>query len=171
MTFDDCERRYRKDLFNFAYRLTGSVQESDDLTQTTLINAHRKFSDFRNECDTRTWLFYILRNAWRDAVRAKRRQRVVSFDGIDSGTEYAEYFHAPDPFIDTDAWNMTINILDRMPQTYKEAILASIHQENDADAAKSLGLSLSNFKSRLGRGRSYARSMIQSSGMILANTA
>jgi RNA polymerase sigma-70 factor, ECF subfamily len=65
--------RYRRELQLHCYRLTGSLADSEDLTQETFLRAWRSRESFRGEAPLRAWLYRIATNACLDALRTRRR--------------------------------------------------------------------------------------------------
>jgi RNA polymerase sigma-70 factor, ECF subfamily len=47
----------RRELLAYCYRLTGSVQDAEDLVQEAMLNAWRSYERFRGESTVRTWLY------------------------------------------------------------------------------------------------------------------
>src|SRR5690242_5259852 len=69
-------------LYRYAYRLTGSNADAEDLAQETFCKAQLNFAQLRDRSRARPWLFSILRNAYLHRVRADRQQPCVSLEGI-----------------------------------------------------------------------------------------
>ena len=57
----------------------GDRQSADDLTQETYLRAFGALHRFEGRSSIRTWLLAIARRVCADAVRARRRRRVVLF--------------------------------------------------------------------------------------------
>ena len=57
-------------VYRYAYRLTGTVQDAEDMTQKVFLAAQRKIGQLRKMDSARNWLFAILRNCF-----LKDRQR------------------------------------------------------------------------------------------------
>ena len=49
-------------VFRYAYRLTGSVPDAEDLTQQVFLKAQERLHQLRRAGSARSWLFAILRN-------------------------------------------------------------------------------------------------------------
>ncbi len=62
---------YREDSYRFAYRLTGTHQDADDLLQETWMRAFQSIGDFAVRSEFRTWLWRIMLGCAVD----RRRQR------------------------------------------------------------------------------------------------
>src|SRR5512137_2607027 len=68
---------HQKRLFALAFRLTGSLQEAEDLSQEAFIKAYRSIALFRGEAGMATWLHRITVNLFLDSRRklARRMER------------------------------------------------------------------------------------------------
>ena len=62
---------YHAQLYRYAYRLTGSVPDAEDLTQQTFLIAQRKSDQVRDPQKVRAWLFTILRSCFLKSLRKK----------------------------------------------------------------------------------------------------
>jgi RNA polymerase sigma-70 factor (TIGR02960 family) len=65
---------YRRELQLHVYRIVGSVQDSEDLLQETLLAAWRGLGQFEGRASVRAWLYRIATNRSLDALRASRRR-------------------------------------------------------------------------------------------------
>ena len=72
--FSGLVERYRPELQVHCYRMLGSLEDSEDLTQETFLRAWRKRTGFKGRSTFRAWLYRIATNACLD-VLAKRRRR------------------------------------------------------------------------------------------------
>src|SRR5438477_8307731 len=69
-------------LYRYAYRLSGSSQQAEDLTQETFCLAQSKLHQLREPERAKSWLFSILRNAYLHHVRTTKQEKQVSLDGV-----------------------------------------------------------------------------------------
>ncbi len=71
-------------LYRYAYRLTGSTADAEDLTQQTFLIAHQKLTTKEADC-VRGWLLAVLRRTYLKAAKRSRPVRLlqVAFE-IDS---------------------------------------------------------------------------------------
>jgi RNA polymerase sigma-70 factor (ECF subfamily) len=71
--FAEHVERHRRELQVHCYRMTGSLQDSEDLTQETFLRAWRSRESFRGEAPFRAWLYRIATNTCLDALKARPR--------------------------------------------------------------------------------------------------
>src|SRR5438105_3091411 len=69
-------------LYRYAYRLTGSAADAEDLTQEAFCKAQLHFAQLRDPDRAKPWLFSILRNAYLHRMRSARQQTCVSLNGV-----------------------------------------------------------------------------------------
>jgi RNA polymerase sigma-70 factor (ECF subfamily) len=62
----------RRELLRFCYRLSGSVQDAEDLVQEAMLRGWRSYARFRGEATVRTWLYRIATNAYLSSTRRRR---------------------------------------------------------------------------------------------------
>ncbi|MCM3208016.1 RNA polymerase sigma factor [Paenibacillus illinoisensis] len=53
---------YGNDVWNYAYFLTRSTEQADEISQQVFIRAYSGIKHFRGECSLKTWLLTITRN-------------------------------------------------------------------------------------------------------------
>jgi RNA polymerase sigma-70 factor (ECF subfamily) len=71
--------RHRRELQIHCYRMLGSVEDSEDLLQETLLRAWRRRSSYEGRSTFRAWLYKIATNACLDYLRGRPR-RVLPYD-------------------------------------------------------------------------------------------
>src|SRR3954471_11591969 len=69
-------------LYRYAYRLSGSSADAEDLTQEAFGKALAHLPQLREPERAKAWLFRILRNLYLHKVRDQKRHRVVPLDAV-----------------------------------------------------------------------------------------
>jgi RNA polymerase sigma-70 factor, ECF subfamily len=75
--------RHRQELQVYCYRMLGSFHEAEDLVQETFERAWRAIDRVEASASLRAWLYRIATNACLDALRQRRRRRVLPFEVMD----------------------------------------------------------------------------------------
>src|SRR5215207_6422687 len=100
------------DLYRYAFRLSGSSADAEDLTQETFVKAQAHLDQLRSPDRARPWLFSILRNAYLHRTRDERRVAVVPLDGVGDLPE-----PLPDPLPEIDPEQLQ-RALRELPEVY-----------------------------------------------------
>src|SRR5438270_9338797 len=69
-------------LYRYAYRLSGSTADAEDLTQEAFCKAQLQLHQLRDEARAKPWLFSILRNGYLHRLRSDAHHKKVSLDAI-----------------------------------------------------------------------------------------
>jgi RNA polymerase sigma-70 factor (ECF subfamily) len=72
--FSALVERHRRELQVHCYRMLGSLDEAEDLTQETFLRAWRKRASFQGRSSFRAWLYRIATNACLDALEKRPRK-------------------------------------------------------------------------------------------------
>ena len=75
--FRELVEPYRRALRVHAYRMLGSFDDADDVTQDTLLRVWRSLGRFEQRASLRTWLFRIATNACLDEIERRPRRPVL----------------------------------------------------------------------------------------------
>src|SRR5262245_20230033 len=89
---DLVERHYAL-LYRYAYRLTGSAADAEDLTQQAFLTAQMRLHQLRDESCARSWLFTIVRNTF---LKDQRSPSHVSLPMLDCVPEPAIHDELPE---------------------------------------------------------------------------
>lgn len=83
MTAQDFKQRFmphHRLLYKVAYRLTGNVQDAEDLLQDTYLKLWLKRDDLTEEAETQAYLVMLMRNLFLDQRRLKRIDTSADID-------------------------------------------------------------------------------------------
>lgn len=88
--FGQLVERYSGRVFGFFCRCLGDHQEAEDLTQEVLLRLFRSRQRYQPRARFSTWIFHIMQNVARNALRFRRRHPSVRLP--DAG---GEHLHSP----------------------------------------------------------------------------
>jgi RNA polymerase sigma-70 factor, ECF subfamily len=152
-------------LRRYARALTRDESRADDLVQETLVRAIAKQHFWRWGSNLRAWLFTIMHHQNADLVRRSVREgRAVEIDDTvalpgtrPSGTA------ATDP-----AWRLSVRDLDRalarIREEQRQVILLIALESTYEEAATILDVPIGTIRSRLSRGRTALRMLMDRKG-------
>jgi RNA polymerase sigma-70 factor (ECF subfamily) len=73
-TFEELVAPLRREIFAHCYRMTGSVQDAEDLVQETYLRAWRAMHSFEHRSSLRTWLYRIATNTCLTHLESRKRR-------------------------------------------------------------------------------------------------
>jgi RNA polymerase sigma-70 factor (ECF subfamily) len=139
-------------LYRYAYRLTGSVADAEDLTQQTFLIAHQKLSQVREPAGARSWLFAVLRRVY---LRSQRKTRRLPLAGSTFDIEAVPDEIIDDLIIDREALQAAI---DELPDPYKLVLMSYYFEDlSYREIAERFELPVGTVMSRLSRAKSHLR--------------
>ena len=142
-------------LYRYAYRLTGSAADAEDLTQDTFCQAQLKLEQLRDPNRSKAWLFSILRNAYLHRIRAEKHLHLVSLDSL---SEFAEPLHEPLPEIEPERLQQA---LDELPEVFRTPVILFYFEEfSYRDIAEQMELPMGTVMSRLARAKAHLRARL-----------
>jgi RNA polymerase sigma-70 factor (ECF subfamily) len=146
-------------LYRYAYRLSGSTADAEDLTQEAFGKAFTRMGQLREPERVKAWLFRILRNLYLHKVRDEKRHRVVPLDAVGDmpGREADE-----SPEIDSARLQKALDELDEGFRT--PLILFYFEEFSYRDIAEQMDLPIGTVMSRLARAKAYLRAKLCPSG-------
>jgi RNA polymerase sigma-70 factor (ECF subfamily) len=73
--FNEIVARYKTKIYNYLYRMVGSAEDAEDLTQEVFVRMYTSIGAFRAEASLSTWLFRIAGNLCVDSYRRKKKEK------------------------------------------------------------------------------------------------
>jgi RNA polymerase sigma-70 factor (ECF subfamily) len=168
-SFAQLMRLHEKQIYNFTYRMLGSVGEAEDLTQDIFIAAFRGIRSFRGEAKFSTWLYRIALNQARNRIKYLSRRKFFARQttradyGGNTAPESPEGLadSAPTP----EQWTMTKDLAAQVqeclnqipPQARQILILRDVQGFSYEELSDMLSVKPGTVKSRLHRARAAMR--------------
>lgn len=147
-------------LRRFAWSLTGSRDEGDDLVQSGLAKALASLDRFEAGTRLDAWMFRILRTTWIDRLRARKRHATVTDPEAVAAVSDAGAGQRA-----SEARMMLAKVRDAMralPEEQREVLaLVAIEGLPYRDAAETLGVPIGTVMSRLARARARLARMVE----------
>jgi RNA polymerase sigma-70 factor (ECF subfamily) len=169
--FTDLVRANTGRLLAVARRMLRQEQEAQDAVQEAFVCAFKALGSFEGHCRLSTWLHRIAVNACLMRLRRRERKPEESIDTFLPA--YQADGHTVEQF---EKWDdsalsrlereetraLVRRAIDRLPETYRTALLLRDIEELDSDeAAELLGITPNALKIRVHRARQALRTLLQ----------
>jgi RNA polymerase sigma-70 factor (ECF subfamily) len=139
-------------VYRYAFRLTGTTCDAEDLTQQTFLAAHVSLSQLRQPENARAWLFTILRHSY---GRMRSKRLAVPVSRLDINLDSLPDDVPDDPVIDQERLQQAIN---ELPDDFKLVLLMFYFEEcSYREIAERLSLPTGTVMSRLARAKARLR--------------
>jgi RNA polymerase sigma-70 factor (ECF subfamily) len=135
-------------LRRFARTLARNAHDADDLVQVAVERALSRIDQWRPGTSLLSWLFGIVRNAWLDEARARRR-RLRIFTSDEDGA------HVSDPAVQSNEQRLAIDAaMAQLPDDQRLVVgLVLVEGFSYKEAAEVLEVPMGTLTSRLARAR------------------
>ena len=179
--FSDLVVHYERFVYNTAVRvLSASGQSSDladDIAQDSFIKAWRNLTQFRGECTFSTWLFRVTVNTAKDAIRSAARRPTVSLSYPDGDDEdgYAEWDvpvtsggEIPEEVLEKKELILGVRrAVEALPEEQRQVVvMRDLHGLSYQEISDTLGVELGTVKSRLNRGRTNLKILLENGNFL-----
>ena len=146
---------HHQGVYRYAYRLTGSVPDAEDLTQQVFLAAHQKLGQLRKAESARGWLFAILRNCF---IKNSQKRSPVPAENLQLNMNTIPETVPDQSHIDRERLQQA---LDALPAKFR-LVLAMFYYEGCSyrEIAERLDLPIGTVMSRLSRAKTYLRSYL-----------
>jgi RNA polymerase sigma-70 factor, ECF subfamily len=150
--------RYQIMVRAVAFRMTGSLSDSEELAQEAFVRAYRQLGSFQGSAKFSTWLCRIVvnlsldwrrRESRRDDIHAKWAAETLSESSSDAGFP--------------DELSRRVQVaLDRLPIQQRAAIVLTVYEnQSHAEAAKTLGCAEATISWRVFAARRRLKKLLQ----------
>ncbi len=143
--------KYRDRLFAAAFHICRNAADADDVVQETLLRYHKTDMEYENEEHLKAWLLRVAINQAKNVNRSFFRHRIVPLE------DYMETL----TFDSGDSENLFLEVM-HLPEKYRIVIHLYYYEEYSVrQISQILGISDSNTKIRLARGRAKLKEKLQ----------
>lgn len=144
---------YKDPILRLAFRMTGNLQDADDLAQDAFVRAFRNLHRYDRERPFFTWLYTVALNGIRNHLKKRKRQERGDAESVAEGDD-AEDAPGMEERLDEarDAERLD-RALRRLPAEQREALVLRFYQGLSLEeTSEVMGVSLSAAKMRIYRG-------------------
>jgi RNA polymerase sigma-70 factor, ECF subfamily len=145
------EQHYES-LYRYAYRLSGTAADAEDLTQEAFCKAQAQLAQLRDADRAKPWLFSILRNGYLHRARTDRAHKVVSLDTVGDLPD-----QLPSDLPDIVPEQLQ-SALSELPEAFRTPVILFYFEDMSyRDIAEQMDLPIGTVMSRLARGKAHLR--------------
>lgn len=167
--FEALVARHEKTAFNLALRMTGSMEDAQDITQEAFIKVYTGLRQFRGDAAFSTWLFRIVSNMCLDELRKRRRRIALSIDEPiqqpdgEIGRQLPDLLADPQDAVEgNDLKRLVQQAILRLSADHRLiVVLRDLQGFSYEEIAGMLECSLGTVKSRLSRARTALRRTLE----------
>ncbi len=155
--------RYKRMIYNVAYRMVGDEDIAKDLAQESFIAAYNGLGQFRFSSKFSSWLYSIALNKCRDYLKLSRE--MVSTDEI-SGTMSDNGVSPEGAVAAGQSRDMLQRALHSLPAEYREVLILKHVEDLDYKEISAItGISIAALKVRAHRGREMLKKILEAAGV------
>jgi RNA polymerase sigma-70 factor (ECF subfamily) len=169
--FEKQVRGCERNLFRFAFHLTGSVEKSEDLLQETFLRAFQYRHSYDHTRSFENWIYAILLNVYRQQYRKEKVLRfVLPWKSSDGDEEEEEVWDAvewegdgPEKLVmKKQVLKDLYGAIEKLPLKMKEVmVLCDVMDYSYEEASELLGCPIGTVRSRLHRARRQVKGMLE----------
>lgn len=152
--------QHEKQVYRFGLRMCGSEDAAKEVLQQTLLTAFRSLPEFRGDAELSTWLYQIARS-FCGKTRRKRVDEPATLEPLENPEARGVASEAASPEDAAHARQvgqlLEAAILGLAPPQREVLILRDVEGLSAEEAAKVLGITVANLKTRLHRARAELR--------------
>jgi RNA polymerase sigma-70 factor (ECF subfamily) len=145
-------------LYRYAYRLSGSAADAEDLTQDAFCKAQMQLHQLRDPDRAKPWLFAILRNAYLHRIRNEQPRKHCALDSVG---DIPDRSPEPPPELDSDDLQRA---LSELPESFRTPVILFYFDEfSYRDIAEHLDVPIGTVMSRLARAKAHLKERLERS--------
>jgi RNA polymerase sigma-70 factor, ECF subfamily len=151
---------HERALYNYALKISGNVDDAQDLVQETYYKAYRHFDKFQSGTNSKAWMFMILKNSFiNDYRKSKREPHKLDYDQIQNFYENVKSDRVQENNLDKEFYNDLLDdeltqAIDQLPTKMREVfLLCDLEGYSYEETAELVGCPIGTVRSRLHRAR------------------
>jgi len=171
--FEQLVIRYEQKVYQLAYRLTGNVEDANDLAQEVFLKVYRHIGQFRGQAAFSTWLYRLVTNTFLDEARKRKRrptitmsldERIITEEGDMPRELPSDDIGPEEGYLQKELQQIIQQALAELPPQYRIVLtLREIQGHTYEEIAEIAEIKLGTVKSRISRARLALRQKLQES--------
>ncbi|OUM95231.1 MAG: RNA polymerase sigma factor SigW [Thermobacillus sp. ZCTH02-B1] len=159
---------YQDKLYHLAFRMLGSRQEAEDVTQEAFLRVYRNLDRYDEGMKFSTWIYRIATNLCIDRLR--KRKQTFSLDAESAEHEGLDgYAFIPgddrtpeNEMLLTETQRIVREAIETLPAKYKSVmVLRYLHDLSLQEIGEVLDMPVTTVKTRVHRGREFLRKKLE----------
>ena len=162
--FEEVYNRFAQMVFNLAYRMSGTVEEAEDLAQEVFLRIHRHLGRFNGRSALKTWVYRVTLNHCRSKLGRKRYPtQPLAEENEGEGARLVDENRNPeDVALAHDAGRQVSLALRQLKPVFREAVvLRDLQGLSYDEIAEILKVRIGTVRSRIARGRERLRIILE----------
>jgi len=167
--WDALIRRYRDNIYRYAWSLCHNGTDADDITAQTLLRIYQYLPTFRNKASFTSWAFRIAYHLYIDGYVRSPYTAMLSLDtGPMVDGEMIEDEEVAGPAVSPEAVcldhatvQLIANTFDHLPADLRNSLGMHLQGYSYGQIASTLGVALGTVKSRIHRARTMLRERLK----------
>ena len=162
--FEEVYERFAQMVFNLAYRMSGTVEEAEDLAQEVFLRIHRHLGRFNGRSALKTWVYRVTLNHCRSKLGRKRypTQPLAEENEGEGARLIDEKRNPEDIALAHDAGRQVSLALRQLKPVFREAVvLRDLQGLSYDEIAEILKVRIGTVRSRIARGRERLRIILE----------
>jgi RNA polymerase sigma-70 factor (ECF subfamily) len=155
-------------LLSFINRHVATINDAEDILQEVFVRIHSNLGSLKDKQSVTAWVYQVARNAITDYHRKRAAAagtvKKLAAD-VDDDVRIPHHGEATEKQAAEAIAELSTcmePLVRELPEPYRQAIaLTELDQLTQKDAAQELGLSISGMKSRVQRGRTKLKDLLQ----------
>lgn len=162
--FEEVYSRFAQMVFNLTYRMSGTVEEAEDLAQEVFLRIHRHLGRFNGRSALKTWVYRVTLNHCRSKLGRKRypTQPLADENDGEGARLVAEARSPEDQALARDTGRQVTLALRELKPVFREAVvLRDLQGLSYDEIAEILKVRIGTVRSRIARGRDRLRIVLE----------
>lgn len=156
-------------LYNFAYHLTYSDADANDLVQETFMKAYRSIDSYHQGTNAKAWLFKILKNAFINEYRRKSKlpdtvnyEDYLAYEDSDDDHQHGSVIDMKEDVFAGMMGDEVSEALNALPDEFRTVILlCDMEGFSYEEIAKIVDIPIGTVRSRLHRARNMLKDKLK----------